>query len=257
MILRESGFNKIFWSFFVFSLSGIFGIIVFSLNLHDPLFPMLSGIFGISMLITSLTQKVNIPEQKIENNLEISRKETFKSILAGTFSGTIVSIFPGMGPVQAAILGNSLIGKVKDYMYLVLTGAIGTVSMLLSLITLYTIEKARNGSIVVVQKILGVVDFNLFLLLMAVALISASIAVCLTMFFTRIFTKIITKVNYSLLCLLIIVFVSGLVFIFSGAIGLFVLIVSTAIGLIPGPVQIGRNHAMGCLLLPIILYFLL
>ncbi len=257
MILREDGIDKKFWSFFIFALSGIFGVVVFSLHINEPLFPMLSGIFGISMLLTSLSQKANIPEQKITNDIHVSKKEFSKSIFAGTISGTLVSIFPGMGPAQAAILGSSLVGKVKEHMYLVLTGAIGTVSMLLSLITLYTINKARNGSIIVVQKILENVDINMFLLLMSISLIAGCIAVFLTMFFTRIFTKIISKVNYAALCIAVIAFVSVLVFIFSGWLGLFVLLVSTSIGILPGPLQVGRNHAMGCLLMPVVLYFVL
>ena len=51
--------------------------------------------------------------------------------------------------------------------------------------------------------------------------------------------------------------VTVLVFVFSGFLGLFVLIVSTSIGLIPNLAGVGKNNAMGCLLLPVMLYFLL
>ena len=162
MISREKGVKGKFWALFIFVISGILGILTFSLDIKDPLFPMLSGMFGISMLLTSLSQKVRIPEQKISNELEIPRGELGKSIFAGTISGTLVSIFPGMGPAQAAILGSGLVGKTREYMYIVLIGAIGTVSMMLSLITLYTIDKARNGSIVVVQKLLGQINLSMF-----------------------------------------------------------------------------------------------
>ncbi len=257
MIFREKGIKGKFWASFIVIISGVLGLLTFSLGIKDPLFPMLSGLFGISMLITSISQKVNIPEQRISNELEIPKWELVKSIFAGTISGTLVSIFPGMGPSQAGILGSGLVGKTKDYMYLVLVGAIGTVSMMLSLVTLYTIDKARNGSIVVVQKIAGNVDFNLFLTLMAVALIAGSIGIFLTMFFAKFFSRIITKVNYSLLCISIIIFVTSLVFYFSGFIGLLILITASAIGIIPGIVGVGRNHSMACLLIPIILYLML
>jgi len=257
MIFREKQIKGKFWATFVFTIAGILGILTFGTGIKDPLFPMLSGMFGISTLLTSLSQKVKIPEQRICNELEISKKELGKSIFAGTISGTLVSIFPGMGPAQAAILGGSLTGKTKDYMYLVLVGAIGTVSMVLSLITLYTINKARNGSIIVVQKLLGAINLNMFILLMIISLIAGAIGVFLTMMFVRIFTRIITKLNYVLLCIFIIMFVSSLVFYFTGWIGILVLATSTAIGIIPGIVNVGRNHAMGALLLPVIMYFIL
>ncbi len=257
MISREKGTKGKFWALFIFIISGILGILTFSLDIKDPLFPMLSGMFGISMLLTSLSQKVRIPEQIISNDLEIPKNELNKSIFAGTISGTLVSIFPGMGPAQAAILGSGLVGKTREYMYIVLIGAIGTVSMMLSLITLYTIDKARNGSIIVVQKLLGQIDFGIFSFIMAISLIAGAIGVFLTMFFTRIFSRVITKVNYSGLCVLIIIFVSALVFYFTGLIGMLILMTSTAIGIVPGIVNVGRNHGMGALLLPVILYFLL
>lgn len=257
MIFREKGLDKKFWAFFIFIFSGILGITVFSLNLSQPLFPMLSGLFGISVLIGSIAQKVKIPPQKITNELEIPKKDIAKSVFAGTLSGTIISIFPGMGPAQAAILGGSLVGKIKDYLYIVLVGAIGTVSMMLSLITLFTINKARNGSIVVVQELLQTVDWQMFLLLMFVALLAGCVGVFLTMFFARIFSSIITKVNYAGFCILIIAFVSCLVFYFTSWIGIIVLFTSTALGMLPEYLGVGKNHAMGCLLLPVIFYFML
>src|SRR3989339_407033 len=62
MILKEKKIDKILWASFVFFISGVLGIIVLGLpNLSQPLLPMLSGLFGISTLITSLWQNVKIP----------------------------------------------------------------------------------------------------------------------------------------------------------------------------------------------------
>jgi len=77
------------------------------------------------------------------------------------------------------------------------------------------------------------------------------------MAFARIFSNVISKINYALLCSLVILFVAVLVFYFTSWLGLFILFVATAIGTIPALLNVGRNHAMGCLLLPVILYFIL
>ncbi len=44
---------------------------------------------------------------------------------------------------------------------------------------------------------------------------------------------------------------------FSGIIGLLILVTSTAIGIIPALIGVKRSNAMGCLLLPVILFFVL
>ena len=56
MVLREESLDKKFWAFVVVALSGILGLIVLNMpNLKDPLLPMLSGLFGVSVLLLSLT----------------------------------------------------------------------------------------------------------------------------------------------------------------------------------------------------------
>jgi len=258
MVLREKETKKKLQSFFVFLISGVLGLVVFNIStLKDPLLPMLSGLFGTSMLLMSLNEKVKIPKQKITEDIKIEGKTVAKSVGAGTFSGSILSIFPGMGPAQAAILGSQLTGNIGNYGFIILVGAIGTVSMLMSLITLVSIEKARNGAIVVLQQILGGFGVKELTAMIAVALIAAAIATFISLKIAKVFSKLITKVNYNLLCISIITFVSLLVLYFTGLIGILILSTATAIGLIPGIWNVGRNHAMGCLLLPVILYFIL
>ena len=97
MIIVEKSLNGKFWAFAVFSLSGILGLIVLTMpNLEQPLFPMLSGLFGLSMLVVSLSKKVEIPKQRItEESVHVGKMQTIKSLISATFSGSIVSFFPG------------------------------------------------------------------------------------------------------------------------------------------------------------------
>ena len=258
MILREENLNKKFWAFAVVILSGALGIIIFNMpNLKDPLLPMLSGLFGVSVLLLSLTQKVVLPVQRTTENVEVKVKDTVKSIGSGVFSGSLVSIFPGLGPAQAAVLASQIVGEINTFSYLIMVGGINTVSMILSLITLFTIEKARNGSIIVVQQLMKNIDMNTLILFLSVALIAGGIATFLTMYVSRIFSKIMNKINYSVLSSLIIAFIGLMVLYFSGFIGLLILLVATAIGLLPNIVEISRSNSMACLLVPIILLNLL
>ena len=141
MIFREATLDKKFWAFAVVALSGILGLIVFNMpNLKDPLLPMLSGLFGVSVLLLSLTQEVSLPVQRATEAVKVKLSDMLKALGSGVFSGSLVSIFPGLGPAQAAVLASQLVGKLEVYGYLILVGGINTVSMILSLITLFTIE---------------------------------------------------------------------------------------------------------------------
>ncbi len=258
MILREENINKKFWAFVVVALSGILGLIVFNMpNLKDPLLPMLSGLFGVSILFLSLTQKVVLPIQRTTEMIKVKIGNVIKALGSGIFSGSLVSIFPGLGPAQAAVLAGQLVGKIDVFSYLILVGGINTVSMILSLITLFTIEKARNGSIIVVQQLLQKIDINVLIMFLLVALIAGGIATFLTLYVSKIFSTIMNKVNYSFLSIFIILFIALMVLYFSGFIGVLILITATFIGLIPNVTEISRSNSMACLLVPIILLSIL
>ena len=70
---RIPSFLGMIFAFFVFLLSGVFGIIIFSIPIDSPiglsspvLFPALAGLFGTPTLLTSLMTKPVIPKQNID-----------------------------------------------------------------------------------------------------------------------------------------------------------------------------------------------
>jgi putative membrane protein len=259
MIFRDK--NKLLAAI-IFLMSGIFGMLVFAIpNLNDPLFPMLSGLFGISTLIVSLSENAHIPKQNLKQTIFVPKLRIFKSLSLASFAGTLTAFFPGMGTSQGAVIANE-IGKSKkkseenNYDFIILVGGIAMVNFVLSLVTLYTIEKGRNGAIVVIQELIGTLTIWQMLLFLSVALFVAGISTFLTLSITKIFSKIISKVNYKAVVIGIMVLITALAIYFGSYIGLFVLIISTAIGIIPAKLGIARSQAMGCLLLPVIFYFL-
>ncbi len=245
-----------FWALIIFLLAGVLGIATLNMpNLKNPLFPLLSGMFGISTLIISLSQKVKIPKQEI-SNLKISKSTITKAVGASFAAGGLCSFLPGLGPAQAAILGSQLTKKLESEGFLILVGGLNTINMILSFLALYILDKARNGAIVTVSKIMETFTLENLILFFGVALVVAGIATFLTIKITRIFSKLMTKVNYKITCISIISLITILTIFLSGKIGLLILLVSTSLGMVPPLLGIGRNHLMGCLLLPVILYFI-
>ena len=239
-----------------FLTAGVLGIVTLNLQLSQPLFPLLSGLFGTSILLTSIFQKTKIPEQKI-TQVKLNRKEISRSIGSGFIASFFVGLFPGLGSSQAAIVATSGQKKISPENFLIIVGSINTFVMIVSFLALLAINKARSGSVVIISKILQNFTVDHLILFLAASLVSAGIAAWLTLKFARIFSNLMSKFNYGKLCLSIIILIVLLVTILTGWIGLFVLIVSTSVGLIPNFAGIGKNHLMGCLILPVILFFLL
>jgi len=64
------------------------------------------------------------------------------------------------------------------------------------------------------------------------------------------------RINYKKLSMATIIFVTGLVYLMTGWVGLLVCIVAMVIGLVPILAGVSRTHTMGVLLVPTILYYL-
>ncbi|KYK26763.1 hypothetical protein AYK26_04790 [Euryarchaeota archaeon SM23-78] len=255
MILRD---KQKLWALIVFLLSGTLGLIVLSMpNLKNPLFPMLSGLFGISTLIISLLRKESIPKQVLVKKTPLDTKKTFKALISGQISGFLTAVFPGLGAATAAVISLQFTKKLGDHGFLILIGAINTVNFTLSLLTLLVLNKARNGAVITVQKLIENITLPHILLFLCTALIAGGTAFILGILISRGFSNLITKINYRALVIGIITFIFILTIIICNPIGLIILIISTAIGLIPPEKGLPRIHSMGCLLVPIIGYFLL
>ncbi|MBS3156076.1 tripartite tricarboxylate transporter permease [Candidatus Woesearchaeota archaeon] len=253
LIFREK--DKV-WAFFIFILSGVLGIATLSSPLKEPLFPLFSGLFGISMLLLGLKNKVKIPKQKF-TEAKIKSKTIFKAVLTSLISGSIVSMLPGLGNAQAAILGSSIVKDKDPECFLIMVGGINTVNFIISFISILILDKARNGSIVAVSELLEIFTINHLILFIIVSLISGGLSVLVTIKLSKVFSSLMPKISYQKLSLFIIIGITIAVIILSGFLGLLVLITATSLGMIPQFKNIGKNHLMGSLLLPVILYFLL
>jgi len=256
MIFRDK--NKRLESLYLFLISGVMGILVFSLpNMNQPLFPMLSGLFGFSIMLVSLMQKAVIPKQDFSIPLKLEKKGALKSITAASSVGFIAAFLPGFGNSQAAILASSVIKDSKPETFLTLVGGINTANMLISIGTAFALSKSRNGAILAIRQLLENVSFTNMILFLIIALIVGGIASVLAVLLSRVFSKFVSKVSYFKIVMSIIIFVTMLTFIFDGFLGLIVLVTATAIGLTASYLGVGKNHLMGSLILPVSLYFIL
>lgn len=255
MILRT---NKRHWSLFVFLASGCLGLIVLNMDaLSSPLFPLLSGIFGTSTLIYSLNSRETIPKQDPDTDQAIPLKVATKAILSGQFSGFLTAMLPGLGASSAAVISLQITRKLGDVGFMILIGSISTVNFVLSLATFYIVDKARNGSVIAISELIESIQVNHIITFIGSALIAGSIALILGLKISKIFAQIMQKVSYRSIIISVIVLITSLVFIMTGYLGLIVLTVSTSLGLIPAIIKVPRTNAMGCLILPVILYFIL
>lgn len=249
--LEKSKWKK---ALIAFLISGLLGLCIFNLeSLKEPLLPMLTGLFGSSMLILSIKNKTKIPLQKISN----PRANLLKPILGSVIAAPLCSFLPGLGSGQAAIIGNTLTNKSSDRKsFLILLGATNTLVMGFSFITLYLFSKTRTGAAAAINQLINFNSINLLILVLIVVLISGIIAFFLAKFISKIAIKNLEKFNYTKISIIVLIFLSIIVLIVSKFLGFLVFIISTMVGLYCISLKVRRTNMMGCLLLPVIIFYL-
>ncbi|HPD81468.1 MAG TPA: tripartite tricarboxylate transporter permease [Candidatus Pacearchaeota archaeon] len=251
MIFSE---KKKFSAAVVLILTGFFGVCVLNLNLKEPLLPLLSGLFGSSMMLMSINQNTKIPKQKTLSE-KLNLKKVYKPILAALIASPLCGFLPGLGGGQAAVIGNQISRSDKKD-FLILLGAVNILVMGISFISLYSISKTRTGASAAIQSLIGTLNLNLLILIIIICLFSGVLSFFLTKFLSLKFLKIIEKVNYKKLSIGILIFLSIIICMISGILGFFVFIVSTATGIYCISLNVKRTQMMGCLLIPTIILYL-
>ena len=246
--------NSKLWAFIIFILAGFLGIASLNLPANQPLLPLLTGLFGCSTLIYSISKKASLPRQKI-GKLIMRKKEIIKPAVATTIVSPICSFFPGLGSSQAAIIGSEILGKMDKKQFLILIGSINTFIMAISFLTLYLINKPRTGAANAIMQFSYISPKILFYIFIAI-IVSAVISSLLTIQISKFFAKNIHKINYTKLSLIVLFFLIITIILISNFFGFLILIASTILGLTCIYVGIRRGFLMGSLLIPTILFYL-
>lgn len=247
--------NKKLLSITIFIASGVLGWFVLNMHtLKEPLMPLLSGLFGTSMLLLSLETNTKIPKQN-PPKLEL-KKDSIMHTITASVTGWLCAFMPGLGPSQGAIL-TSQFTKTDTKSFLFLMGGIGAANFVVSLVTLYAIQKARNGAVVVMAKIIETITAKELFLLMSVSLLVGGICILIASPLSKAFAGLVVRVKYSILCISVIGIILAGVFALSSWLGLLVLFASTSLGIVANLKGVRKSNMMGCLLVPVLIYFLL
>ncbi len=246
----------------LFLTSGFLGIFAFSHEdmLTSPLglepqvlLPLLSGLFGASFLVLSLATESEMPEQK-ETELKIPLGSLAKSIFSGSLGGSVVAWIPGVSPSVAAIATRLGAASCPEE-FLVSIAGVNTANALFSLVALYAVGRPRSGAAAAIERLMTV-DFWIMMQMMATVVVVAAASYLTVIAAARYAAQVISRLNYKMLCASVLAFLVLMTLGFTGPFGLFIFFLSTVVGLIAPIAGIHKTHAMGLLMLPLIVYYI-
>ena len=256
----------------LFFVSGMLGTFAFdNADKMAPLFtfgepsillPLLSGLFGASMLVISLMTKSEIPPQQNVCRFFLPRKTIIRGMLTGTAAGSFVAWLPGVSSAVGTIIARLFVRDDKNEFsskeFMISISGANTANAIFSLIALYTIHRARSGAMVAVDELItrNEWEFSMIAILLIVIIFVSIISYYSTIFLGDRISGFLSKINYSKLCLAVLAGLTLMVIMFTGWFGLVIFLISTPVGMIATFAKIKKVHAMGVILLPVIMYFI-
>jgi putative membrane protein len=246
----------------LFLTSGLLGVFAFGHEdmLTSPLglepqvlLPLLSGIFGASSLLLSLSTDTKIPAQE-ESTIKMPAGTLAKSILSGSLGGSVVAWIPGVSPSVASI-ATRLGAPASPEEFLATIAGVNTANALFSLVALYVIDKPRSGAAAAIRELMTLDQSALMQMILIVIIVGAASYIA-TIGMARAAAQTISALNYKMLCMSVLAFLVAMTFAFTGLFGLFIFFLSTVVGLIAPVAGIHKTHAMGVLMVPLIVHYI-
>ena len=256
------------WSLLLFILSGILGWAIFQTPISSGITLMctFSGLFGISTILFSLNDSSTLPYQDpfYELNLDYPK---YKSIFAGGITGAILGFLPGFGPAQGTVIAQAVSGTNDNddddtVNFLLATSGLNISDCLFSLIAIYIIGNPRSGIAVYMSYLIFEMGLNHLAIFIFASLIAVSVSLVLSLKLGDSFSKLMSGVNYKKLSIGVILLQILIlyIFIFYYKAPFFymtlALITSTAMGMLPHYLGVGKSHLMGVLIIPAIIIYM-
>ena len=256
------------WSLLLFVLSGILGWFTFQTPISSGVSLMctFSGLYGISTILFSLNDSSKIPHQNpfYELDLDFSK---YKSIFAGGITGAILGFLPGFGPAQGTVIAQAASGANDNddddtVNFLLATSGLNVSDCLFSLIAIYIIGNPRSGIAVYMSYLISEMNLNHLAIFIFASLVAVAVSLVLALKLGDSFSRLMARVDYKKLSigviLLQILILYIFVFYYQAPVGYMTLalITSTAMGMLPHYIGVGKSHLMGVLIIPAIVIYM-
>ena len=263
-----SSFRDFMWSLLLFVLSGILGWIIFQTPISSGVTMMctFSGLFGISTILFSLNESSTIPHQNKFYELDLDFNK-LKSIFTGGITGAILGFLPGFGPAQGTVIAQAASGTNDNedddtVNFLLATSGLNISDCLFSLIAIYIIGNPRSGIAVYMSYLVSEMTINHLAIFIFASLIAVSVSLVLSLKLGDSFSRLMDGVDYKKLSIGVILLQILILYIFifyyqaSVLYMTLALITSTAMGMLPHYLGIGKSHLMGILIIPAIVIYM-
>jgi len=247
------------------TLAGLLGLTALSLPIaREPLFPLLSGLFGVPAILFSFKKNGDAKQKESENEEKTGENPTAgfsvdkKLVFYGVLAASASVLLPAVTPALIAGLIFAFMNEDRESFLTASTAVVGA-KMVFDFAAVYSIGKARSGAAAVAQNALsanaGGIGLNNLLFLEAAGATAFFTALALLLVFGKQFAKAFRKFERNAVYAIALTAITVGTFLISGAGGLLILASASAVGAGISLSKLRKSYAIGALVVPALTYF--
>jgi putative membrane protein len=215
--------------------------------------PAFVGLFGIPWVIQNIISGTEIPRQYVPRSIDCNGFVAFRGISAGFMGGFFAAFFPIITGGIGGLLAGHATAQNDERSFIISQGTSKLVyyvgAFMLFFVPMASITRGGLANMLRTMYVPhGIADYAMILAAMA-------LGGCLSIFMLSVMSRgvirLIQKIDYRYASYVTLLIMVGLVVGFTGLNGLGVMLVATAIGLIPVLFHSRRSNCMGILIIPV------
>lgn len=265
ILFRFNSKEKRAKSILLFIISGILGLTVLNSNIGNNLglLCILSGLFSISNLLYTINNNSHIPPQKEVKTFLIDNKFK-KAAFAGSISGCVLGLLPGLGPAQGTLIAQSITlnKNITPEEFIITNSGVNISDTLFSLMAIYIINNPRSAISVYISYIISNIELIHVVFFIFVGLITVSVACILSIKIGDWMIDHVMKFDYRKFNMFIVLLITSILLFFTiasnGCLWYVILcyVTSISLGLVANVLDLSKSNLMGVLIFPAIFTYL-
>jgi len=263
---NKPGFRRFFeaWrglgaGILTFALSGFLGIIVLNKSMlplrasFQSLMPVFVGLFAVPWVLMNIVSKTVIPKQHIAESIDVNAEVSLKSTVAGGLGGLIAGLFPILTAGMGGLIAGHATAQRDSRIFVMSQGVSKTVYYVGAFLFFFIPGKGlgKGGLVAMASPLFSTRILQEYWLAIGTMLFAGGMAFITLHFLSRWLGKIVHRINYQVVSIITLTLLLAVIFGLTRWMGLFIMIVSTAIGFIPVLFGSRRLNCLGVLLVPI------
>ncbi len=242
-----------------FLLSGLLGFLLLYRapvdidNAFQNIMPAFVGLFAVPWCLLNAVSGAEVPKQFVRDTLNINGDLLLRSGIAGGIGGGFAAFFPVVTGGVGGLLAGHATAQRDERVFLMSQGVSKVVYYTGALMLFFVpgLFLTRGGGAWILKGLYTPRTWGDYYLALGSIAIAGGLSFLLMPPLTKATLWIMKKVDYRLISVFALFIIIGLVYSITGWVGLFIMTVSTGIGLLPVLFGSRRLNCLGVLLLPI------